>query len=270
MARCRGDDVNLWRLRLRARIRHRAQMARDPPLPDGTDLNQPDPRLYRPARPRHAALVLSVKIEDGSIRLNGIGSPMRFTRITVGPRQMGGVPCLRGLRIPVLLSSAWSRMEWPKPRTLPHTLTCSTRTSPRLCVTPRRPCANAGCRSLSREISCRQCLISNPRRAAATERIRCRPCTRLPPPTADNGQVFEREKRKPHRYLRGYRFRHAPCADPGARTFSDPVPTGPRQTARASGGSAASQSGGLGPALQRGCIAVLEASRIRVRLLPIR
>lgn len=26
---------------------------------------------------------------------------MRFTRITVDPHQMGGVPCLRGLRIPV-------------------------------------------------------------------------------------------------------------------------------------------------------------------------
>ena len=26
---------------------------------------------------------------------------MRFTRITVNPDQMGGVPCLRGLRIPV-------------------------------------------------------------------------------------------------------------------------------------------------------------------------
>jgi uncharacterized protein (DUF433 family) len=26
---------------------------------------------------------------------------MRFTRITVDPAQMGGVPCLRGLRIPV-------------------------------------------------------------------------------------------------------------------------------------------------------------------------
>jgi uncharacterized protein (DUF433 family) len=27
--------------------------------------------------------------------------PMRFTRITVEPKQMGGVPCIRGLRIPV-------------------------------------------------------------------------------------------------------------------------------------------------------------------------
>jgi uncharacterized protein (DUF433 family) len=27
--------------------------------------------------------------------------PMKFTRITVDPRQMGGVPCIRGLRIPV-------------------------------------------------------------------------------------------------------------------------------------------------------------------------
>ena len=26
---------------------------------------------------------------------------MRFERITVNPRQMGGVPCVRGLRIPV-------------------------------------------------------------------------------------------------------------------------------------------------------------------------
>jgi uncharacterized protein (DUF433 family) len=26
---------------------------------------------------------------------------MSFTRITVDPRQMGGVPCIRGLRIPV-------------------------------------------------------------------------------------------------------------------------------------------------------------------------
>ena len=26
---------------------------------------------------------------------------MRFPRITVDPRQMGGVPCIRGLRVPV-------------------------------------------------------------------------------------------------------------------------------------------------------------------------
>jgi uncharacterized protein (DUF433 family) len=26
---------------------------------------------------------------------------MRFARITVDPKQMGGVPCIRGLRIPV-------------------------------------------------------------------------------------------------------------------------------------------------------------------------
>jgi uncharacterized protein (DUF433 family) len=26
---------------------------------------------------------------------------MKFTRITVNPTQMGGVPCIRGLRIPV-------------------------------------------------------------------------------------------------------------------------------------------------------------------------
>lgn len=26
---------------------------------------------------------------------------MKFTRITVDPKQMGGVPCIRGLRVPV-------------------------------------------------------------------------------------------------------------------------------------------------------------------------
>ena len=29
------------------------------------------------------------------------GSPMEFTRITADPRQMGGLPCIRHLRIPV-------------------------------------------------------------------------------------------------------------------------------------------------------------------------
>jgi len=31
----------------------------------------------------------------------GYNTPMKFDRITINPRQMGGVPCLRGLRIPV-------------------------------------------------------------------------------------------------------------------------------------------------------------------------
>jgi uncharacterized protein (DUF433 family) len=26
---------------------------------------------------------------------------MKFTRITINPKQMGGVPCIRGMRIPV-------------------------------------------------------------------------------------------------------------------------------------------------------------------------
>lgn len=33
-----------------------------------------------------------LKVEDGTVA---------FTRITVNPNQMGGVPCIRGLRIPV-------------------------------------------------------------------------------------------------------------------------------------------------------------------------
>ena len=29
------------------------------------------------------------------------GGQMKFTRITINPKQMGGMPCVRGLRIPV-------------------------------------------------------------------------------------------------------------------------------------------------------------------------
>ena len=40
-----------------------------PPLPDRADLDQPDPRLYRPARARHAAVVLSAGTGTGRTRL---------------------------------------------------------------------------------------------------------------------------------------------------------------------------------------------------------
>ena len=33
--------------------------------------------------------------------ISRLGGHMTFTRITVNPNQMGGVPCIRGLRIPV-------------------------------------------------------------------------------------------------------------------------------------------------------------------------
>lgn len=51
---------------------------------------------------------------------------MRFDRITVDPSQMGGVPCIRGLRIPVAtvvgmvadqMSPGVPRVEDPRPAT---------------------------------------------------------------------------------------------------------------------------------------------------------
>ncbi len=32
---------------------------------------------------------------------------MKFTRVTVNPHQMGGAPCIRGLRIPVATVVGW-------------------------------------------------------------------------------------------------------------------------------------------------------------------
>jgi uncharacterized protein (DUF433 family) len=41
---------------------------------------------------------------------------MRFARITVSPTQMGGVPCIRGLRIPVatVVAMVADRMSEPE------------------------------------------------------------------------------------------------------------------------------------------------------------
>ena len=63
-----GVPADLRRLRLRPRVRHRAQMARDPPLPDRAHLHQHGPRLHRPARAGHAALVLRMR---GSVSVAG-------------------------------------------------------------------------------------------------------------------------------------------------------------------------------------------------------
>lgn len=41
------------------------------------------------------------KYSVGGKELPGKEGKMKFARITVDPRQMGGMPCIRGLRIPV-------------------------------------------------------------------------------------------------------------------------------------------------------------------------
>lgn len=41
---------------------------------------------------------------------------MRYSRITIGPNQMGGTPCIRGLRIPVatVVAMVADRMSEPE------------------------------------------------------------------------------------------------------------------------------------------------------------
>jgi len=56
----------------------------------GLELHTPPPAGRRTAREQDARPRRARRIR-----------PMKFTRITVDPAQMGGVPCIRGLRIPV-------------------------------------------------------------------------------------------------------------------------------------------------------------------------
>src|SRR5688500_16267811 len=61
MGRRRGLHADLRRLRLRARVRHRAQVARDAALSDRAHLDQHDPRLRGTARAGAAAVVLTCR-----------------------------------------------------------------------------------------------------------------------------------------------------------------------------------------------------------------
>ena len=42
-----------------------------------------------------------IRYDSTPIPKNREVSPLKFNRITIDPRQMGGIPCIRGLRIPV-------------------------------------------------------------------------------------------------------------------------------------------------------------------------
>src|SRR5690606_15898796 len=59
-------------LRLCQRIRHRAQVPRDPALPGGADLDQPDLRLRGRACSRPAAVVLMDRSAPMSRPLDGV------------------------------------------------------------------------------------------------------------------------------------------------------------------------------------------------------
>src|SRR5207302_1275525 len=77
LARRRCDVPDLRRLRLRQGIRHRAQMARGAALPIRAALDQPDPRLSRPARFGHAAELLR---RDQAAENVGIGERLQRSR----------------------------------------------------------------------------------------------------------------------------------------------------------------------------------------------
>jgi uncharacterized protein (DUF433 family) len=44
---------------------------------------------------------MMVESVRGAYSMNRKVKQMKFTRITVKPKRMGGVPCIRGLRIPI-------------------------------------------------------------------------------------------------------------------------------------------------------------------------
>ena len=78
---------------------------------------------------------------------------MKFDRITVDPRQMGGVPCVRGLRIPVATVVGMVADGMVRAKFLRRIPTYNQTISTRRCVTPPKLFASAGSHLRLREVS---------------------------------------------------------------------------------------------------------------------
>lgn len=78
---------------------------------------------------------------------------MAFTRITVDPAVMGGMPCIRGLRVPVATVVSMVADEMTVQEILADMPTWSARTSLRPCDSRPRRSASESCRcSVRREV----------------------------------------------------------------------------------------------------------------------
>ena len=75
LARGGGLPADVRRLRLRARVRHRAQVARDAAVPDRADLHQHGAGLRGAARAGVAAVVLNVSPQRTGAATNGLAFP---------------------------------------------------------------------------------------------------------------------------------------------------------------------------------------------------
>ena len=67
---------------------------------------------------------------------------MKFTRITVNPKQMDGLPCIRGLRIPVATVVGMVADGMTDDEILNAYPISSVKISAKLCDSLPRPCAN--------------------------------------------------------------------------------------------------------------------------------
>ena len=70
-----------WRLRLRRRVRRRAQVPRDAVVPGRPDLHEPDPQLHRRTRAGTSALVLALMVQPQPFRVAPFRNPETRARL---------------------------------------------------------------------------------------------------------------------------------------------------------------------------------------------
>jgi uncharacterized protein (DUF433 family) len=89
---------------------------------------------------------------------------MRYQRITVDPAQMDGVPCIRGLRIPVATVVGMVAGGMAEAEILAAYPDLQAGDVQEACNTRRTPSARESYRSSSGEIPDRQCVVAFARR----------------------------------------------------------------------------------------------------------
>lgn len=196
---------------------------------------------------------------------------MEFKRVTVNPRQLGGVPCLRALRIPVATIVALVAEGQSTSEILALYLISKRKTSAKRCSSlPRRSENVLYLSPPVNEVLGRQRPVASPGDPAGASRSRRPTCSSDRIASVGRcGDLRSRCGRGSNCRLRRHGLRDAARHSLGSETVGDSVRGQGSRKPEALALAILSNLPQLVDALQGGSIVTFEPSRVRVRALPI-